>query len=156
MHFTTIDWTIVVGYLVLSVAVGLAGKKYIGNVSHYLVAGRELGVYAGIATLAATEIGTITFMYNAELGYRYGFSAFSAALISGVVMIFVGRSGFIIRRLRELRLMTVPEFFERRYSRGLRLLTGVLVALGGILNMGVFLKVEGEFLTVASGLNQKY
>ena len=65
------------------VAIGLLGKKYIGNVSHYLVAGRELGTYAGIATLAATEIGTITFMYNGELGYRYGFAAFAAALISG-------------------------------------------------------------------------
>jgi SSS family solute:Na+ symporter len=32
----------------------------------------------------------------------------------------------------------------------------VLVALGGILNMGVFLKIEGEFLTVTSGLNSRY
>src|SRR5438445_2821212 len=136
--------------------VGIIGKRYIGNVSHYLVAGRELGVYIGIATLAATEIGTITFMYNAELGYKYGFSAFAAALISGLVMIIVGRTGFVIGRFRQLKLMTVPEFFEMKYSRGLRLLTGVLVALGGILNMGVFLKIEGEFLTVISGINAKY
>src|SRR5580704_7204404 len=112
MNFTILDWAIVSGYLVVSLAVGLLGKKYIGNVSHYLVAGRELGPFIGIATLAATEIGTITFMYNAELGYRYGMAAFSAAIISGVVMILVGRSGFIIKRLRDLRLMTVPEFFE--------------------------------------------
>jgi len=26
--------------------------------------------------------------------------------------------------------MTVPEYFERKYSRGLRIVTGVLVALG--------------------------
>ena len=86
MHFAAIDWLIVVVYLAASVAIGLLGKKYIGSVSHYLVAGRELGTHAGIATLAATEIGTITFMYNAELGYRYGFAAFAAALISGIVM----------------------------------------------------------------------
>jgi SSS family solute:Na+ symporter len=156
MNFTTLDWVIVVVYLVGTVSVGLLGKKYIGNVSHYLVAGRELGVYVGIATLAATEIGTITFMYNAEFGYKYGFSAFAAALISGLVMIFVGRTGFVVSRFRQLRLMTVPEFFEVKYSRGLRLLTGVLVALGGILNMGVFLKIEGEFLTIVSGINVKY
>jgi solute:Na+ symporter, SSS family len=48
--------------------VGLIGKRFVGNVSHYLVAGRELGLYVGIATLAATEIGTITFMYNGEFG----------------------------------------------------------------------------------------
>ena len=156
MNFSTIDWIIVGTYLALSVAIGLIGKRFIGNVSHYLVAGRELGLYAGIATLAATEIGTITFMYNGELGYNYGFAAFAAALISGVVMVIVGRTGFVISRLRQLRLMTVPEFFEVKYSRGLRLLTGVLVALGGILNMGVFLKIEGEFLTIVSGINAKY
>src|SRR6202163_5169662 len=121
MNFTILDWVIVSGYLVVSLAVGLLGKKYIGNVAHYLVAGRELGTYIGIATLAATEIGTITFMYNAELGYKYGFSAFAAALISGFVMIIIGRTGFVISRLRELKLMTVPEFFEVKYSRGLRL-----------------------------------
>src|SRR5215475_14273270 len=156
MNFATIDWVIVVAYLAASMLIGLLGRKYVGSTAHFLVAGRELGTWIGVATLAATEIGTITFMYNSELGYRYGFAALSAALISGVVMIFVGRTGFVISRLRELRLMTVPEYFEVKYSRGLRILTGVLVALGGILNMGVFLKIEGEFLTVISGLNSRY
>ena len=153
MNFASIDWVIVIAYLGISLGVGLLGKRYIGNVSHYLVAGRELGLYVGIATLAATEIGTITFMYYSEFGYKYGFSAFSVALISGLVMIFVGRTGFIVKKFREMKLMTVPEYFELKYSRGLRLLTGFLVALGGVLNMGAFLIVEGKFLTVVSGLD---
>ena len=62
MNFTALDWIIVVGYLIASVSVGLIGKRYVGNVAQYLVAGRELGLFLGIATLAATEIGTITFM----------------------------------------------------------------------------------------------
>ena len=156
MNFATIDWIIVAGYLAVSMAVGIIGKRYIGNVSHYLVAGRELGVFVGIATLAATEIGTITYMYNGELGYKYGFAAFAAALISGLVMIIVGRTGFVISRFRQLKLMTVPEYFEVKYSRGLRIVTGMLVALGGILNMGVFLKIEGEFLTIVSGIDVRY
>jgi hypothetical protein len=44
----------------------------------------------------------------------------------------------VIGRFRQLKLMTVPEFFEIKYSRGLRLHTEVLVAVGGILNMGGF------------------
>ena len=156
MNFAAIDWVIVAGYLALSMVVGIIGKRYIGNVSHYLVAGRELGIYVGIATLAATEIGTITYMYNGELGYKYGFAAFAAALVSGLVMIIVVRTGFVISRFRALKLMTVPEYFEVKYSRGLRIVTGLLVALGGILNMGVFLKIEGEFLTIVSGINVRY
>ncbi len=156
VNFAPVDWVIVVGYLIASLAIGIIGRRYVGNVSHFLLAGRELGLYVGIATLAATEIGTITFMYYAELGYRTGFSAFAAAAISGIVMIIVGRTGLIISRFRELKLMTVPEYFEVKYSRGLRVVTGILVALGGILNMGIFLRVEGQFLTIVSGIDARH
>ena len=156
MNFALIDWIIVVGYLVASLTIGIIGRRYIGNVSHYLVAGRELGLFVGIATLAATEIGTITFMYYAEFGYKAGFAAFAAAAISGLVMIVVGRSGLVISRFRQLQLMTVPEYFEVKYSRGLRIVTGFLVALGGILNMGVFLRIEGQFLTIVSGIDARH
>ncbi len=156
MNFAAVDWVIVVLYLAASLGIGIMGKKYIGNISHYLVAGRELGLYVGIATLAATEIGTITFMYYAQLGYTAGFAAFATAAIAGLVMIFVGRTGLIINRFRQMKLMTIPEFFEVRYSRGLRVVTGILVALGGILNMGIFLKVEGQFLTIVSGIDASY
>jgi len=156
VNFAAIDWVIVVAYLALSLFIGVLAKRFVGNLSDFLVAGRELGVHVGIATLAATEIGTITFMYFAELGYKAGFAAFCTAAISGIVMIIVGRTGFVISRLRAMKLMTVPEYFEVKYSQGLRIVTGVLVALGGILNMGVFLKIEGQFLTIVSGIDSKY
>ncbi|HTS70628.1 MAG TPA: sodium:solute symporter family protein [Terriglobia bacterium] len=153
MHFHLLDWIIVVGYLAGTMAAGLYGKKYVSGLSEFLVAGRQLGTFIGIATLAATEIGTITFMYYAELGYKTGFASFVNGLIAGAVMIFIGRTGFIIRKLRALGLMTIPEFFQVRYSKNLRVLTGILVATGGILNMGVFLKVEGTFLAIISGIS---
>ena len=151
-HFSALDWAIVVIYVLATLAAGLYGRKFVGGVSDFLVAGRELGTFIGIATLAATEIGTITFMYYAELGYKTGYAAFINGLIAGLVMIFIGRTGFVVKRLRDLRLMTVPEFFEVKYSRRLRIFTGILVATGGILNMGVFLKIEGTFLAIISGI----
>ena len=156
MNFAVIDWVIVIAYLAGSLLIGVMAKKFVGNLSDFLVAGRELGTHVGIATLAATEIGTITFMYFAELGYKAGFAAFCTAGISGVVMIIVGRTGFVVKKFRELKLMTVPEYFEVKYSKGLRLVTGILVSVGGILNMGVFLKIEGQFLTIVSGIDSKY
>ena len=132
------------------------GKRYVTGLGDFLVAGRKLGTFIGVATLAATEIGTITFMYNAQLGFKTGFSSFIVGLISGAVMIFIGRTGFLVKKMRAMGIMTVPEFFEARYSRNLRILTGVLVAIGGILNMGVFLKVEGTFLLLISGLSRDY
>jgi solute:Na+ symporter, SSS family len=152
-HFSSVDWVIVVIYVLATLVTGLYGRKFITGISDFLVAGRELGTFIGIATLAATEIGTITFMYYAELGYKTGYASFINGLIAGLVMIFIGRTGFIVRRLRDLNLMTVPEFFEVKFSRRLRVFTGILVATGGILNMGVFLRVEGTFLAIISGIS---
>ncbi len=151
-HFTLLDWAIVAVYVGATLAAGLYGRKFVSGISDFLVAGRELGTFVGIATLAATEIGTITFMYYAELGYKTGYASFVNGLIAGLVMIFIGRTGFIVKRLRALGLMTVPEYFEVKFSRRLRVFTGILVATGGILNMGVFLKVEGTFLAIISGI----
>jgi SSS family solute:Na+ symporter len=156
MIFPLLDWAIIAAYLVLSLAAGLYGKRYVSGVADFLVAGRGIGLFLGIATLAATEIGTVTFMYYAELGYQTGFSSFVNGLIAGCVMIFIGCTGLIIKRQRQLQLMTIPEYFELRYSRNLRVLTGVLVAIGGILNMGVFLKIEGLFLATISGIPLDY
>jgi SSS family solute:Na+ symporter len=152
-HFSFLDWAIVAIYVGATLAAGLYGRKFISGISDFLVAGRELGTFVGIATLAATEIGTITFMYYAELGYKTGYASFVNGLIAGLVMIFIGRTGFIVKRLRALGLMTVPEYFEVKFSRRLRVFTGILVATGGILNMGVFLKVEGTFLAIISGIS---
>jgi solute:Na+ symporter, SSS family len=156
MNFTVLDWSIVIIYLAISMTAGLYGRKWVSGVSDFLVAGRGLGVYIGVATLAATEVGTVTFMYYAQLGYKTGFSSFIVGLISGLVMIFVGRSGFIVKKLRDLQLMTVPEYFEVRYGRRLRILTGLLVAIAGILNMGIFLRIEGTFLALISGIPLSY
>lgn len=156
MNFSTLDWVVVVAYIGITMAAGLYAKRFVSGISEFLVAGRELGLYVGIATLAATEIGTITFMYYAELGYRTGFASFINGLIAGVVMLIIGRTGFIIKRMRALGLMTVPEFFQMRFSRNLRVVTAVLVATGGILNMGVFLRVEGTFLAIITGIPLKH
>ncbi len=49
-------------------------------------------------------------------------------------------------------VMTIPEFYERRYSRGVRISGGLLLALSGILNMGLFLKAGAIFITGITGM----
>ena len=57
MHFAGIDWAIIIVYLILTFAAGLWMRRYVGKVEDYLVAGREMNVHLGIASLAATEVG---------------------------------------------------------------------------------------------------
>jgi SSS family solute:Na+ symporter len=151
MTFTLLDWSVLVVYLLLTVAAGLYAKRYVEDLSGYMVAGRRVGLSLGVATFAATELGTITFMYFSELGYVTGFSAFVIGILGMLAYMFVGKTGFIIERLRTLEVMTIPEYYQLRYSRNVRLLGGVILFIGGVLNMGIFLKFDGIFLSEVMG-----
>ena len=67
-----LDGSIVGLYLLVTMIAGLMVRKYVGKVEHFLVAGREMDVYLGIASLAATEFGIVTCMYTAQNGYEKG------------------------------------------------------------------------------------
>lgn len=151
MTFNFLDWTILIVYLLLTMAFGFWVKRYVEDLSGYLVAGRRIKVFLGVATFAATEIGIITFMYFGELGYVSGFSCFIIGLLAMLAYMFVGKTGFIIAALRRHEVMTIPEFYELRYTRSVRLLGGIILFLGGVLNMGIFLKFDGIFLSEVIG-----
>ena len=69
-------------------------------------------------------------------------------------MLLVGWTGFCIKPLRDSGVITIPELFEKQFGYGIRWAAGVVIVLGGLLNMGVFLRVGGEFLISVTGLNQ--
>jgi len=153
-HFSwAIDGSIVGLYLLATMIAGVAVRKYVGKVEDFLVAGREMNVYLGIASLAATEFGIVTCMYTAQNGYKYGFAGATPGLLNAAAMFIVGYTGFCIKPLRDSGVVTIPELLEKRFGSFVRWLAGVVIVLGGLLNMGVFLRVGGEFLVVTCGLN---
>jgi SSS family solute:Na+ symporter len=144
--FSWIDGSIVGVYILVTMAAGLMVRKYVSKVEDFLVAGREMNVYLGIASLAATEFGIVTCMYTAQNGYEKGFSGSIPGILMALAMLFVGITGFCIKPLREAGVMTIPELFQTRYGSKVRWAAGVVIVLGGLLNMGVFLRTGGEFL----------
>ena len=152
-NFSRLDWVIIILYPLISVGIGLYVRKLIRNMKDFVVAGQGLGFCLGIATVTGTELGLITVMYSAQKGFVGGFAAFHIALAAGIVTFIVGVTGFIVYPLRQMGVMTIPEFYERRFDRKTRILGGIMMALGGILNMGLFLKVGAMFLVGITGLS---
>ncbi|HJN09295.1 MAG TPA: sodium:solute symporter family protein [Pirellulaceae bacterium] len=152
-NFTVWDWCIVVMYLLVSLGIGLYVKRYATTMTSYIAAGRGVGVWLGVATMSGTEMGLITVMYNAEKGFKGGFAAFHIGVLAGLVTLGVGLSGFVVGPLREQGVLTIPEYYERRFGRKTRILGGIVLALGGILNMGLFLKVGSMFIVGVTGLS---
>ena len=152
-NFTILDGSIIGLYLLATMAAGIMVRKYVSNVEHFLVAGREMDVYLGIASLAATEFGIVTCMYTAQNGFEKGFAGSIPGLLTFVAMFLVGYTGFCIKPLRDSGVMTIPQLFEKQFGPRVRWAAGVVIVLGGLLNMGVFLRTGGEFLVNVSGLD---
>jgi len=151
-----LDGSIVGLYLLATMVAGLMVRKYVGKVEHFLVAGREMDVYLGIASLAATEFGIVTCMYTAQNGYEKGFAGATPGILMAAAMLVVGLTGFVIKPLRDSGVMTIPELFEKKFGPRIRWAAGVVIVLGGLLNMGVFLRTGGQFLVLVAGLDVRY
>ena len=117
-----------------------------GGLKEFFISGRDLGLGTAIATLGATEIGLITIAYNAQKGFNEGFSAFHIGLAALIGCGFVGAIGFVVKPMRRTGVLTLPEFYQQRFGRDIRIFGAIVMALGGILNMGLFLKVASVFL----------
>ena len=152
-NFGTIDWVIVAVYLLLSVSIAFFVKRYAGNMTNFVSAGRAVGTWLGVATLTGTEMGLITVMYSAQKGFTSGFAAFHIGVIAGIVAFLIGVTGFIVVRLREHKVLTIPEYYEKRFGRRTRILGGIMLAFGGLLNMGLFLKVGAMFIVGITGMD---
>ena len=152
-NFTPLDWVIVAVYLALSVGIAFFVKRYAGNMTNFVSAGRAVGTWLGIATLTGTEMGLITVMYSAQKGFTAGFAAFHIGVIAGIVAFLIGVTGFIVVRLREHKVLTIPEYYEKRFGRRTRILGGIMLAFGGLLNMGLFLKVGAMFIVGITGMD---
>lgn len=155
-QFTWWDGSIVGLYLLVTMIAGVMVRKYVGKVEHFLVAGREMNVYLGIASLAATEFGIVTCMYTAQNGYQKGFAGSTPGILVAIAMLVVGLTGFCIKPLRDAGVITIPELFEKRFGPRIRWASGVVIVLGGLLNMGVFLRTGGDFLVTVCGMDPKY
>jgi len=156
-HFSwLVDGSIVGVYLLATMVAGIMVRKYVSKVEHFLIAGREMNVYLGIASLAATEFGIVTCMYTAQNGYDFGFAGATPGILQAAAMLVIGLTGFCVKPLRDAGVMTIPELFEKRFGGRIRWLAGVVIVLGGLLNMGVFLRMGGEFLVQVCNFDVRY
>jgi SSS family solute:Na+ symporter len=151
-QFSALDWLLVLACLSGYAWIGLRARARSTSIDEFLVMGRRLGPYWGVATLAAAETGLVTFVYFAEESYLSGFAALMLPLIGALMMWLVGWKGLVVKKLRMLEARTVPEFLETHFSTNVRSIAGLATFIVGVLNMGIFLQVESTFLAIVMAI----
>ena len=151
-NFSLIDCLIVFIYIALITSIGIYVNRYVNNTADFMVGGRSVGLALNTASYIGTELGLVTVMYASIEGFNRGFSYLIIPLIAFIAAFFLGKTGFVISRLRELKLTTIPEFYEKRFGKSVRVVSAILLAFAGILNMGLFPKMGATFITYSTGL----
>jgi solute:Na+ symporter, SSS family len=155
MNISALDTTIILVYLVFIVALGCwAGirnrNKTIdkGGESYFLAGGTLRWPMIGLA-LFSTNISTIHLVSFAEEGYVNGLAYGNYEWMSAFTLIILALffAPFYIR----LRVATLPDFLERRYSRasrdwlaGLSIVSAIFIHIGFSLYAGAVV-LEGMF-----------
>jgi len=150
MHI--LDISIIVIYLSLIFLMGIYTRRYINNFSDFMIAGRNINLSLSVVTMLGTELGLVTVMYTAQTGVKDLFASFHIGLAAFLVTLVIGLTGFVIVKLRALEVKSIPEYYQLRFGKNVRVLGAIILVLGGILNMGLFLKVGAIFIQSIFGL----
>lgn len=137
----------VVLYLLASIAIGLHAASRVRTARDYAVAGRSLPVHVVIATVFATWFGSETVLGIPARFVEGGLAAVvEDPFGSSACLVLVGI--FFAARLHRMDLLTIGDFFRRRYGPAVEVITTLvivisylgwvsaqLVALGLVLNV---------------------
>ncbi|MCW3060975.1 MAG: sodium:solute symporter, partial [Capsulimonas sp.] len=126
MNLSWIDWTIVVVSLILIRAVSWSTRSLMRGVADFLSANRLAGRYLLTISGEVGGFGVISMVAGFQAFTSAGFPTMWWGLMSAPLGIIFVMTGWVYYRLRETRALTVPQFFEMRYSRRFRILAGSL------------------------------
>ncbi|MBA1202225.1 sodium:solute symporter [Pseudomonas capeferrum] len=109
-----LDISVVLVYAAGMLLLGWYGMRRARNQEEFLVAGRNLGPAFYMGTMAATVLGGAATVGTVRLGYVHGISGFwlCAALGAGILVLNL----FLAKPLLKLRVFTVTQILERRYT----------------------------------------
>ncbi|MBF8781971.1 sodium:solute symporter [Pseudomonas fulva] len=120
-----LDILVVFVYVFGMLLLGWYGMRRARNQEEFLVAGRNLGPAFYMGTMAATVLGGAATVGTVRLGYVHGLSGFwlCAALGAGIIVLNL----VLARPLLKLRIFTVTQVLERRYTPMARQASAVIM-----------------------------
>jgi SSS family transporter len=118
----------VVLYLVASIAIGLWAARRVHNSRDYVVAGRSLPLYMSFALVFATWFGAETVLGVSATFLQDGMGGIVADPF-GFSFCLVLIALFFARAFYRLNLLTIGDFYRKRYNKPVEVATSVCITL---------------------------
>ena len=118
----------VVLYLLVTIGIGLWAARRVQNSKDYVVAGRSLPLYMNTATVFATWFGAETVLSVSAEFAKTGLGGiiadpFGSSFCLVIVALFFARAFY------RMDLLTIGDFYRKRYGRTMELGTSVVIAV---------------------------
>lgn len=147
----SIDWVIVVFYVLLVTGLGIWFGRRNKNIEEYFLGGHSIPWWAALMSLIATEISAATFLGAPEQGYTHNltylqFSVGTIAARFAIAYLFIG----IYYRFR---VYTVYGYLLARFGLGTNTTTASVFMMGRLFADGARLFIASLAIHVATGLD---
>jgi Na+/proline symporter len=120
--------TSVIVYLLVTIAIGLWAAQRVHNSKDYVLAGRSLPLYMNTATVFATWFGAESVLSVSVEFSKSGLGGIIADPFgSSFCLILVAL--FFARAFYRMDLLTIGDFYRKRYGRAMELGTSVVIAI---------------------------
>ena len=120
-----IDYLILLIYIAMLICLGFflnysrENKSKKKTAANYFLAGNTLTWWAVGASLIAANISTEQFIGMAGTGYADGIAIATYEIMAAIALVLIGK--FFLPIMMERQILTVPQFLQERYSRGVGL-----------------------------------
>ncbi len=141
-------WFVII-YWIVSVGIGIYAAKWVHNTRDFAVAGRRMPMYIVTATVFATWFGSETVLGIPATFIKEGFSGVIADPFgSSLCLILVGL--FFARPLYRMNLITIGDYYRKRFSRPVEMLTTLCIVVSYLGWVGAQIKALGLVFNVVS------
>jgi solute:Na+ symporter, SSS family len=130
----SLDWygVGVIAFLAASLVVGTLTSRLVKRSSkRYMVAGKSLPLFFVGTMLAAQSIDGNSSLGNVSLVYQFGFWA-GAVIPIGLTVCLVLTGAFYAKKLNKMSMLTLPDFYYRRFGAGPEGISAILMMISFI------------------------
>ena len=115
-------------YLIASIGIGIYAATRVKNTADYALAGRSLPLFVIVATTFATWFGSETVLGIPSKFVEGGFrNTVEDPFGAGLCLVLVGM--FFARKLYNMNLLTIGDFYRRRYGRGVEIFSSIVILI---------------------------
>jgi SSS family solute:Na+ symporter len=130
----SLDWygVGVIAFLAASLVIGTLTSRLVKRSSkRYMVAGKSLPLFFVGTMLAAQSIDGNSSLGNVSLVYQFGFWA-GAVIPIGLTVCLVLTGIFYAKKLNKMSMLTLPDFYYRRFGAGPEGISAILMMISFI------------------------